>query len=274
MQIPINFTLFRQLIKDDEFGVCHFLRLPGKYLKHRHEIIVIKKGMSMRIFQNDWAAILEEELRKPYYLKLRERLKMEYGTHKVFPHMNDIYAAFHKTSFEDTKVVIIGQDPYHGVEQAHGFSFSVKEGMTVPPSLRNIYKELANDLGVRPPNHGNLEGWAEQGVLLLNTVLTVRAHQAHSHKGIGWERFTDRVIEALNERDQPVVFILWGNHAREKASSVDRGKHAVIESVHPSPLSAHRGFFGSQPFSRTNRFLQSIGEEPINWVPEEQEVIN
>ncbi|MFD2925739.1 uracil-DNA glycosylase [Halobacillus naozhouensis] len=220
----------------------------------------------MKIFQNDWANILGEELHKPYYLKLRERLKKEYQAQKVFPHMNDIYAAFHLTSFQHTKVVIIGQDPYHGVGQAHGFSFSVKKGVSIPPSLRNIYKELADDLGVSPPDHGNLEAWAEQGVLLLNTVLTVRAHQAHSHKGIGWERFTDRVIEALNEREKPLVFILWGKHAQNKAKSVDRSKHAVIESVHPSPLSAHRGFFGSRPFSRSNRFLQSIGEQPINWV--------
>ncbi|UOR12525.1 uracil-DNA glycosylase [Halobacillus amylolyticus] len=219
----------------------------------------------MRIFQNDWEAILGDELNKPYYLQLRERLKQEYQSNKVFPHMNDIYAAFHETPYQDTKVVIIGQDPYHGENQAHGFSFSVKQGVTVPPSLRNIYKELENDLAITPPNHGNLLSWARQGVLLLNNVLTVRAHQAHSHKGMGWEPFTDRVIEALNEREKPVVFILWGNPAKQKAASVDRDKHEIIQSVHPSPLSAHRGFFGSRPFSRANSFLKSIGETPINW---------
>lgn len=217
------------------------------------------------IFMNDWATVLNEELEQDYYQKLTTYFKKEYSSQQVYPDMEDIYNAFHFTPYQDTKIVILGQDPYHGPNQAHGFSFSVKPGVQIPPSLRNIYKELEQDLEVRAPNHGCLINWAKQGVLLLNTVLTVRAHQAHSHKGIGWEQFTDRVIEQLNEREQPIVFILWGRPAQQKIKRIDTNKHFIITAPHPSPLSAHRGFFGSRPFSKANQILQSLGEIPINW---------
>ncbi|MCP3030758.1 uracil-DNA glycosylase [Halobacillus sp. A1] len=219
----------------------------------------------MQIFINDWAEILSEELNKTYYQKLREFLKKEYATERVFPRMEDIYAAFHHTPYEQTKVVIIGQDPYHGEDQAHGFSFSVQKGVDIPPSLQNIFKELKSDTGIEPPNHGNLVSWAEQGVLLLNSVLTVRAHQANSHRNQGWEVFTDRVIEALNQRERPAVFILWGKPAQRKAASVDTSKHLVLQAPHPSPLAAYRGFFGSRPFSKANEFLESKGQDLVNW---------
>ncbi|MBO8155027.1 MAG: uracil-DNA glycosylase [Bacillaceae bacterium] len=218
-----------------------------------------------QILKNDWHTYLNEEFNKPYYQKLRQYLMKEYKTNTIYPDMYDIYNAFHYTPYQKTKVVILGQDPYHGPNQAHGFSFSVKPGVDIPPSLKNIYKELQDDIGFQIPDHGYLIHWAKQGVLLLNAVLTVRAHQPNSHRGIGWENFTDRVIEVLNNRDEPVVFILWGRNAREKARVVDRNRHFVIESPHPSPLSAHRGFFGSRPFSKTNEFLHSIGAEPIDW---------
>ncbi|MBP2003334.1 uracil-DNA glycosylase [Halobacillus andaensis] len=219
----------------------------------------------MSVFINDWADVLGSELEKDYYTNLREYLKKEYGTHRVFPNMYDIFAAFQRTSYENTKVVILGQDPYHEEGQAHGYSFSVPKGVKVPPSLKNIYKELQEDMGVEPPNHGNLEAWADEGVLLLNNVLTVRAHEAHSHKGAGWEKLTDRVIELLNQRERPLVFILWGRPAQKKAASVDQDKHCIIQSPHPSPLSAYRGFFGSRPFSRANEFLEEVKEKPIDW---------
>jgi uracil-DNA glycosylase len=224
------------------------------------EMILMKQ-----ILKNDWQAVLNQEFSKPYYLKLREFLKEEYSKHTVYPNMHDIYNALHFTPYQKTKVVILGQDPYHGPGQAHGFSFSVKPNIDIPPSLQNIYKELHHDLGCFIPNHGYLIDWAKQGVLLLNTVLTVRAHQANSHRGKGWELFTDQVISVLNEREKPLVFILWGRKAQMKKSMINTNRHFVIESAHPSPLSAHRGFFGSKPFSRTNQFLLSIGEEPINW---------
>ncbi|RWZ60329.1 uracil-DNA glycosylase [Halobacillus fulvus] len=224
----------------------------------------------MQILQNDWQEYLSKEFEKPYYQDLRESLKKEYQNHIIYPDMYDIFSAFHHTSYRETRVVIIGQDPYHGPEQAHGFSFSVKPHVAIPPSLRNIYKELEMDLNIKPPSHGYLKAWAENGVLLLNNVLTVRAHQAHSHKGLGWEKFTDAVIEELNERERPLVFILWGKQAQQKGKTIDDEKHKVIASPHPSPLAAHRGFFGSRPFSRTNEFLKSIGEEPIDWsLPED-----
>ncbi|WP_173916357.1 uracil-DNA glycosylase [Halobacillus sp. Marseille-Q1614] len=223
----------------------------------------------MSVFSNDWSDVLQAEMEKPYYLALREELKKEYAAEKIFPDMYDIFAAFHHTSFEETKVVIIGQDPYHGDGQAHGLSFSVQKGVALPPSLKNIYKELEDDLGIRPPSHGNLTSWAKQGVLLLNNVLTVRAHQAHSHRNLGWERFTDQVIHLLNERERPVVFMLWGKPAQKKASAVDTSKHCVIQSAHPSPLAAYKGFFGSRPFSKANQFLQEQGEEPVDWAIEE-----
>ncbi|WP_145947903.1 uracil-DNA glycosylase [Paenibacillus sp. Y412MC10] len=217
------------------------------------------------MFNNDWDEQLKEETEKDYFQELRYKLAKEYKLHKVYPPKEDLFKALKLTPYEDTKVVILGQDPYHGPGQAHGLSFSVKPGVRIPPSLVNIYKELHSDLGVPIPNHGTLVHWAEQGVLLLNTVLTVRDGEANSHKGLGWERFTDAVIEKLNERDKPVVFILWGSHAQKKGAFVDRKKHLVIQSVHPSPLSVHRGFFGSRPFSKANAFLAAHGIKPVDW---------
>ena len=219
----------------------------------------------MEIFHNDWAQYLNDELKKPYYQKLRAFLINEYRTHKVYPDMYAIFNALHYTSLADTKVVILGQDPYHGPGQAHGLSFSVLPGVTPPPSLLNIFKELATDIGCTIPNNGCLKPWADQGVLLLNTVLTVREHQANSHHGQGWEIFTDKIISTLNAREKPLVFILWGAPARRKKAMITKPKHYIIESAHPSPLSANRGFFGSRPFSRTNDFLRSIGETPVDW---------
>jgi len=217
------------------------------------------------ILKNDWADHLNAEFEKPYYQKLRQFLIHEYNTYTVYPDKYDIYSALHLTPYADTKVVIIGQDPYHGPGQAHGLSFSVKPGVKVPPSLKNIFKELHDDLGCRIPNHGHLVKWAKQGVLLLNNVLTVRRGQPNSHKGKGWETFTSQVIRTLNEREQPVVFLLWGRNAQEKKALITRDHHLVIESAHPSPYSANRGFFGSRPFSRTNEFLQKVGLQPIDW---------
>ncbi len=217
------------------------------------------------IFRNDWADVLEDELQKPYYLELRQFLAQEYRTATIYPDMYDIFNALHYTSLESTRVVILGQDPYHGPGQAHGLSFSVKPGVSIPPSLHNIYQELHDDLGCTIPKHGSLIHWAEQGVLLLNAVLTVRRGQAASHQNQGWETFTDRVIEAVNERETPAVFILWGSHAQRKGAAIDRSKHHVISSTHPSPFSAHKGFMGSKPFSHTNQFLESQGMEPIDW---------
>jgi uracil-DNA glycosylase len=219
----------------------------------------------MSILKNDWAIILEEEFSKPYYKQLREFLKHEYRTKTIYPDMFDIFNALHYTPYQETKVVILGQDPYHGPGQAHGLSFSVKPGVAPPPSLQNIFKELHDDLGCPVPNHGCLVKWAEQGVLLLNAVLTVRAGSPNSHKGIGWETFTDQVIRSLNNRDQSVVFILWGKHAQEKEALIDIEKHHIIKSPHPSPFSANRGFFGSKPFSKANRFLRQIGCKEIDW---------
>lgn len=219
----------------------------------------------MEIFHNDWAQYLNDELKKPYYQKLRAFLINEYRTRKVYPDMYAIFNALHYTSLADTKVVILGQDPYHGPGQAHGLSFSVRPGVTPPPSLVNIFKELAADIGCTIPNNGCLKPWADQGVLLLNTVLTVREHQANSHHDKGWEIFTDKIISILNAREKPLVFILWGSPARRKKAMITNPKHYIIESAHPSPLSANRGFFGSRPFSRTNDFLRSVGETPIDW---------
>lgn len=221
--------------------------------------------MSKLIFQNDWQEVLADEFEKPYYLNLREHLKNEYENETVFPDMDHIWNAFHQTSFQDVKVVILGQDPYHGEGQAHGLSFSVQNGVKHPPSLRNILKELHDDLGCEIPQHGNLAKWANQGVLLLNTVLTVRQGQAHSHKGIGWERFTDTVIKRLSYREDPVIFVLWGRPAQKKRELIDTSRHVIIENVHPSPLSAHRGFFGSKPFSAINEHLVNSGLTPIDF---------
>ena len=214
---------------------------------------------------NDWDTILKDEWQKPYYINLRGFLKNEYATRTIYPDMNDIFNALRYTSFENTKVVIIGQDPYHGACQAHGLCFSVQKGIEPPPSLKNIYKELHDDLGCTIPSHGYLEKWAKQGVLLLNTVLTVRAHQANSHRGIGWEEFTDAAIKVLNAQDRPIVFILWGRPAQMKKSMLNNPKHLILEAPHPSPLSSYRGFFGSRPFSQTNHFLEANGVEPIDW---------
>lgn len=217
------------------------------------------------IFKNGWAEFLNEELEKDYYKKLRAFLINEYRTRTIYPNMYDIFNALHFTDYKDVKAVIIGQDPYHGPNQAHGLSFSVKPGVRIPPSLVNMYKELHDDLGCYIPNNGYLEKWAREGVLLLNASLTVRAGQANSHRDIGWRIFTDKIISLLNDRTDPVVFILWGNYAISKESLITNDWHYIIKSVHPSPLSASRGFFGSKPFSKTNNFLKSIGKEPIDW---------
>ncbi|QAS50845.1 uracil-DNA glycosylase [Halobacillus litoralis] len=219
----------------------------------------------IKILNNDWDFHVKEEFEKPYYLRLREKLKEEYQNETVYPNMYEIFSALQATSFSETKVVIIGQDPYHGKGQAHGFSFSVQPGVKIPPSLRNIYKELEDDLDLPTPEHGHLLHWAKEGVLLLNNVLTVRAHQAHSHKGLGWEKFTDAVIETLNRRERPLVFLLWGKQAQKKGASIDTSKHLVLTSSHPSPFAAHKGFFGSRPFSKANQFLMDIGEKPVDW---------
>jgi uracil-DNA glycosylase len=219
----------------------------------------------MAILKNDWAPLLEEEFEKTYYRQLREKLKTEYQTKVIYPDQQDIFNALHYTSYKDTKVVIIGQDPYHGQGQAHGLSFSVKPGVKIPPSLRNIYKELQEDTGCSIPNHGYLVDWAKQGVLMLNTVLTVQAGNANSHKGLGWELFTNRVIELLNQRETPVIFILWGNFAQQKQQFITSPHHYMIKSPHPSPFSAHNGFFGSKPFSKVNMYLREIGSNEIDW---------
>lgn len=219
----------------------------------------------MDILKNDWGGILNEEFGKSYYLSLREFLKEEYASKTVFPKMEDIFNALHHTPFERVKAVILGQDPYHGPDQAHGLSFSVQPGMKIPPSLRNIFKELQEDIGASPPSDGYLVKWAEQGVLMLNTVLTVRKGEAHSHKGKGWETFTDRIIESLNKKDDKIVYLLWGSAAQAKIDLIDTDKHAVLTSPHPSPFSARKGFFGSRPFSRTNEILRKNGIEEIDW---------
>lgn len=214
---------------------------------------------------NDWDTILADEWEKPYYQKLRQFLKAEYMTRTVYPNMNDIFNALKYTSFKDTKVVIIGQDPYHGEGQAHGLCFSVKKGVVPPPSLKNIFKELKTDVGKEIPSHGELVDWAKQGVLLLNNVLTVREGEPTSHKGMGWEQFTDRVISELDKKQTPVVFLLWGAHAQKKAEIIKNPIHKKLLSVHPSPLSASRGFFGCRHFSKTNEILKSNGMDEIVW---------
>ena len=214
---------------------------------------------------NDWDDILKDEWEKPYYITLRQFLKKEYSTQRIYPDMHDIFNALKYTSFENTKVVIIGQDPYHGYGQAHGLCFSVKKGVVPPPSLKNIFKELNSDVGKEIPSHGELTDWAKQGVLLLNAVLTVREGQPTSHANMGWETFTDRVISELNKKEAPVVFLLWGAYAQRKAEIITNPLHKKLMSVHPSPLSASRGFFGCKHFSKTNQLLQNAGLEPINW---------
>ena len=214
---------------------------------------------------NDWDGILAAEFEKEYYGKLRAFLAEEYETHRIYPPQPDVFNALRYSSYADTKVVILGQDPYHQEGQAHGLCFSVNKGVKIPPSLVNIYKELQSDLGIQPPQHGYLASWAQQGVLLLNTVLTVRDSQPNSHKGKGWEIFTDAVIKKLNEREMPMVFILWGANAKAKEALITNNHHLILTGSHPSPLSAHTGFFGGQYFSRANRFLELENQEPINW---------
>lgn len=214
---------------------------------------------------NDWDGILADEWEKPYYKQLHSFLKSEYSSQRIYPDMYDIFNALKYTSFADTKVVIIGQDPYHGAGQAHGLCFSVKKGVPLPPSLVNIYKEITDDLRVAMPEHGELTGWARQGVLLLNTVLTVREGQPNSHKDKGWEIFTDRIISELNRKEQPIVFLLWGANAVKKASVITNPKHYKLTAPHPSPLSAYRGFLGCRHFSKTNALLEQNGIEKINW---------
>lgn len=219
----------------------------------------------MGAISNDWLEPLSGEFKQPYYKHLYETIKKEYQTRVIYPDADDIFNAFSFTPLNRVKVVILGQDPYHGRGQAHGLCFSVKKGVEVPPSLVNIYQELHDDLGCRIPEHGCLTKWAEQGVLMLNTVLTVRAHQANSHRGIGWEEFTDAAIRALNGQDRPIVFILWGAPAQRKEKMLTNPNHLILKAPHPSPLSAYRGFFGSRPFSQTNAFLEGHGVAPVDW---------
>ena len=219
----------------------------------------------MGAIANDWLEPLRPEFGKPYYAQLYKKVYEEYSSRKIFPPAGQMFHAFEATPLSEVKVVILGQDPYHGDGQANGLCFSVNPGIALPPSLENIFKELHDDLGCYIPNNGNLEKWARQGVLLLNTVLTVRAHQANSHRGIGWEEFTDAAIRAVSAKNAPVVFILWGSAAQQKKRMLNNTRHLIIQSPHPSPLSAYRGFFGSRPFSKTNRFLEAGGLAPIDW---------
>lgn len=219
----------------------------------------------MAAISNDWLDALQEEFKKPYYKKLFETVNQEYKTRLIFPPADDVFNAFHLTPLHKVKVVILGQDPYHNNGQAHGLCFSVKKGVEIPPSLVNIYQELQDDVGCAIPSHGCLTKWADQGVLMLNTVLTVRAHQANSHRGIGWEEFTDAAILALNAQDRPIVFILWGTPAQRKERMLTNPNHLVLKAPHPSPFSASRGFFGSRPFSQTNAFLEQHGVAPVDW---------
>ena len=214
---------------------------------------------------NDWDAVLAEEFQKEYYLKLRAFLKTEYSSHRIYPDMYNIFNALKWTSCADTKVVILGQDPYHEEGQAHGLAFSVQRGVKIPPSLLNMYKELQNELGLYIPNNGYLEKWARQGVLLLNSALTVRGGLANSHRNKGWEIFTDRIISCLNDREDPVIFMLWGNNAKEKMQVITNTRHKILTAPHPSPLSASRGFFGCGHFKTANRMLEKMGKEPIDW---------
>lgn len=219
----------------------------------------------MAAIQNDWLEVLGAEFKKPYYANLYKKVKEEYAAHTIYPKADDIFNAFHLTPLKNVKVVILGQDPYHNVGQAHGLCFSVQPQVDIPPSLVNIYQELKEDLGCYIPNNGYLVKWAENGVLLLNTVLTVRAHQANSHQGIGWEQFTDAVIQAVNAQDRPIVFLLWGRPAQMKKKMLNNPNHLVLEAPHPSPLSAYRGFFGCKHFSKANAFLQEHGIAPVDW---------
>lgn len=214
---------------------------------------------------NDWDNMLSELFNSELYKNIREFLKKEYSTYTVYPSMYDIFNAFKYTPYSNVKAVILGQDPYHNEGQAHGLCFSVQQGIALPPSLVNIYKEMYDDIGIPPAKSGCLTNWAKQGVMLLNTTLTVRAGHANSHSNCGWQQFTDQVIQKLSERDQPMVFILWGANARSKKKLIDGNKHLILECAHPSPLSAYNGFFGCKHFSKTNKFLQSVNQQPIDW---------
>lgn len=220
----------------------------------------------MAMINNDWLDCIQDEFKKPYYKELYQFVKKEYNTHVIYPPAEDIFNAFHFTPLSKVKVLILGQDPYHGEHQAHGLCFSVlPDQPELPPSLQNIYKELQDDLGCYIPNNGYLKKWADQGVLMLNTVLTVRAHQAGSHQGKGWEQFTDAIIQAVNAQDRPIVYLLWGKPAQSKIPMLTNPKHLILKAPHPSPLSAYRGFFGCRHFSQTNDFLQKNGIDPIDW---------
>ncbi len=225
---------------------------------------IIQGGIMPKI-SNDWLDVIGEEFEKEYYLGLRSFLYHEYKTKKIFPKADDIFNAYHFTPYKNLKVLILGQDPYHNINQAHGLCFSVKKGVAIPPSLVNIYKEINEDLGLTMPQHGYLKKWADEGVFLLNTVLTVRAHQAHSHKNKGWETFTDATIKAINLIDRPVVIMLWGKPAQSKIKFLNNPKHLILTAPHPSPLSAYRGFFACKHFSRCNNFLMKHGIDPIDW---------
>src|SRR5690606_40419844 len=218
----------------------------------------------MQLPSNEWGKLLQQEQLKPYYKQLQQFIIAEYSTLNIYPKQDHLFRALELTDYSDTRVVILGQDPYHGEGQAHGLAFSVQPNVKLPPSLRNMFKELENDLGIAAPQHGNLEGWARQGVLLLNTVLTVRAGEANSHQGKGWEVFTDEVIQLLSKRENPVIFVLWGKPAQAKKKLI-AAHHIIIESVHPSPLAAYRGFFGSKPYSTINRHLAELGQQAIAW---------
>ncbi|SES40756.1 Uracil-DNA glycosylase [Butyrivibrio fibrisolvens] len=227
----------------------------------------------MGAIEGKWADALKEEFRKPYYTDLYKFIKEEYSSHVVYPPSEDIFNALHLTDLKDIKVVILGQDPYHEPGQAHGLCFSVRPEVDIPPSLVNIYKELHDDLGCKIPDNGYLVHWAEQGVLLLNTLLTVRAHQAFSHRGKGWENFTDAIIRAVNKEDRPIVYMLWGSPAQKKAEMLDNPKHLILKAPHPSPLSAYRGFFGCRHFSKCNEFLEKNGIAPIDWqIPDKSDI--
>lgn len=227
----------------------------------------MRRNQSMMQLKNDWNEYLHGELHKPYFQKLKTYLEEEYAANTIFPPREEIFRALELTSFADTKVVILGQDPYHEQGQAHGLCFSVRKGITLPPSLRNIYKELQSDVGISVPDHGDLTAWGKQGVLLLNTVLTVREGHANSHQKKGWETFTDAVISALNQKKTPVVFLLWGANAQKKADLITNPLHVKLNSVHPSPLSAYRGFLGCKHFSQANEALCASGQAPIDWQP-------
>lgn len=219
----------------------------------------------MAAIEGEWAKVLEDEFKKPYYSRLYEFVKNEYKTQTIYPKSEDLFCALTLTSLSNVKIVILGQDPYHEPGQAHGLAFSVKNGVKLPPSLQNIYKEINDDLGIEFTDNGDLSSWAKQGVLLLNTCLTVRAHAANSHKGKGWEKFTDRIILEVDKLDTPVVFMLWGSNARAKKQILQNDKHLILEAVHPSPLSVYRGFFGCKHFSKANEYLTKNGLEPIDW---------